>query len=842
LIRVSKVFCITKCFAFLGIAIASGISPAIARASVREIAVALRLIPTAQNAPVTIEAKLDFNEETFSGKLIAVKRQPLLVVLQPLVDPQVLEKIKSVDPQTPEWISIKGLTAAGIQVRFEEKTVELYLTLESRDRRKEEVLMSGKPYLPGPYEEVSKTAPVSSVTNIYAGQDYRYGEAVVTQSRTRQPLDVSVDSALQVKSVVLEGSARYHEPSWIRGDLRAFKDFEDAMVRVTAGDLSLPVGGFQRFRPMAGVSVVSQFNLQPYRVITPVGSHEVLLSSPSTLRFYLNGRLFQTLYLAAGRYDLRNFPLSPGVNDVLIEVTDASGRVEKIKVPYLYSEQLLAENLHRFSYAAGFPSTQTPTTRTYDQKNPNYLLSHAAGLSSVWTLGAFTQGDSHRSVFGLNSAWSTPIGTWSAAPVVSKIWGNPPLGSGFRVAYQWTDHGGPDLSQRNFGLFFEKRTVNLALLGDEFGQFQSTDFGGSYGQQLFWRTSASLGASTQTYHTTSARSLTFNAILNRVWMEGLDSSLTYSHTLSSAGEKDQSVFLFATWSFPEKRQLLSASASTDDYARLQWNLQPASRHVGEFGAQAGVETNQGVKKADLRGDLLGNRGLVAMEHDSQRDAFQKVSHRTGARVSTGIFFAADDSGAGLALGRPATDGFAMVKAGGALNGEKVVVNPDEHGDYEASNGLLGPAIVPDLVSYRYASMQLHTPEVRPGLNIPKETFLVKPIARGGAVIALSQEETVFLTGRILDESGKPLALWMGEVESLHNARANEGPRSEAKTFQLFTNREGEYVLEGMVPGNYRLIPGDDRAAEEFSVTLPIAAEKTRRVEKEFIVYLKERRK
>ncbi len=792
----------------------------------RETAISLRIN---DQAPTAIAVQMDFDEKNFSGQLLSVRRADLVAQLAAIADPALIEKIRQAEPQNGEWITPASWQDAGIKSRFDDAQVELRLVLEPRFLKVSPLLLTGKPFQPGPFEEISRPASVSALTNIYAGQDFRYGQSTVPSTRMRQPLDVSVDSAVQVESVVLEGNGRYREPGWIRGDLRAVKDFENAMTRVTAGDLSLPVGGFQRFRPLGGVSVVSQFNLQPSRMITPVGNHEVLLAAPSTLRFFLNGRLFQTLSLNAGRYDLRNFPLSPGVNDVVIEITDASGRVERIEVPYLYSEQLLAAGLHRFAYAAGFPSTQTPSSRTYDQKDPNYLLSHALGVSDVWTAGAFSQGDSRRTIFGFTSAHSTPIGTWSVAPALSKVWGESAVGAGYRLAYQWTDHGGPDLSQRNFGIFFEKKTVNLALLGDETRQTQSTDFGGSYGQQLFSRTSASLGASVQSYHHgveragRVGRSYTLNAILSRVWVDGLDSSLTFSRSMLSSGEKETSVFLFATWSFPEKRQLLSAAASTEDYARLQWNYQPDSRRVGATGFQAGVETNQDVKKADLRADVTVNRAHLAVEHDSQRDERRLSSHRTGARLATGFFFAAGREGAAFAVGRPAADSFALSKTGGALSGEKVITNPDDRGAYESANGILGPAVTSELTSYRYTALQVVTPEVRPGLNIPKETYLLKPTYRSGTLISLSQAETVYLTGKVTDTGGAPRALWSAEV------RGESGFPAQI----LFTNREGEYALEGLTPGKYALYPGEGLPPIAFEISLPGESGQSHRLEKNF---------
>jgi outer membrane usher protein FimD/PapC len=63
------------------------------------------------------------------------------------------------------------------------------------------------------------------------------------------------------------------------------------MLRYQAGELSYPIASLQRYRPLVGVGVARQFDLQPYRVTQPGGRTGFTLESTSTVDVYVNGTL-----------------------------------------------------------------------------------------------------------------------------------------------------------------------------------------------------------------------------------------------------------------------------------------------------------------------------------------------------------------------------------------------------------------------------------------------------------------------------------------------------------------------------------------------------------------------
>jgi len=116
----------------------------------------------------------------------------------------------------------------------------------------------------------------------------------------------------------------------------------DHLVRTALGDLSYPVEGFQGFQPMLGLTVARNFDLQPYRVSEPTGQTSFFLNSPSRVDIYVNERKVQTMQLNSGPYDMADFPVVNGSNNVKLVITDASGRVEVKQVDIVSDANLLA--------------------------------------------------------------------------------------------------------------------------------------------------------------------------------------------------------------------------------------------------------------------------------------------------------------------------------------------------------------------------------------------------------------------------------------------------------------------------------------------------------------------
>jgi outer membrane usher protein len=708
------------------------------------------------------------------------------------------------------YVSLGAFAPVGITATYDEAKLELRLEIGALARRPETVSLTGRDAPEWERQTALSPDGFSAFVNANAGQDFRYGSPAAQANGFRQPLRTNFDGAMNASGWVLESAASYQEnggsplgtPSaaltWQRGDTRLVRDAPDSMVRYQAGDVQLPISGFQQFRPMVGLAATTDFDLSPYRITTPLSRYELLVKSHSIVKVYLNGRLMRTLELEPGRHDLRDLPVSAGVNDVTLEITDDTGRTETVRVPYIYSDQLLAEGINQLAYAIGLPTvTDAGGARGYDSTHLTYSLSHRLGLSDHLTLGAYAQGDPTQVIGGASMVLATAGGTWNLEPAFSRVY-DAATGAGLRLAWLFTDYGGSGDTQRNLGLSVEARGPGFAVLGTTTPPADpSYNWSASYSQQLLHAGTLTLAASwlahpdgdepdTGTFSASFARGWTG-------WARGLDTSLTLTSGQDATGAHQNSALLFITWAFPEKRQTVSVSANTQgDFQRAEWSYNPASNLAGGTSVTAGAQRTGPDGEVDAQASYTGNRGVASLVHQTTTDPTAGVANTTGARAGASLLFA----GGHVAIGRPVTDSFVLVSRKGSLGDSTVLVNPQQDGLFEARADGLGPAAATQLVSYRYTQLRLAAPDAPPGVSLPKETFVLLPGYKSGKLIEAGAEGGVLARGRLVRAGGVPAILWSGEARLVGEPAA--------PPVVLFTNRSGSFALENLKPGRYEV--------------------------------------
>lgn len=443
------------------------------------------------------------------------------------------------------FVSMASLRASGLAAVYDDAKVELRVEIPSELRRTETHSLSGR----APIAEEAAAlgpAPWSAFVNAFSNQDFSWN--VAGTNAGRQPLRSELDGALNVHDWVVESAASYVEQTanpWVRGDTRLVRDFPGQMARATAGDLAYPLRGYQTFRPMAGIAIARNFTLQPYRLTVPSGYREIFLKSRSRVKVWVNGRLVRSLDLPAGRHDFDEFPLSNGLNDVQLEITDDTGRTENVAFRFTYDLERLTPGLSQFVYAVGAPSANVGASRTYDSKQVTYSLSHRYGFYAPWTLGGYAQGDRFQKTIALETLYSTPLGTLGLEPAYSQI-NRADVSFAGKLKYLFTDYAGYDGSPRSFALQMERKGVRFAQLGNLTPKNPSSPiYSALYSQQVFRLFSLGLSGDYQVARKTDdgGRDLYgYSALLSRAWDSSLQTSLTYSRRRIADGGFDSSFF------------------------------------------------------------------------------------------------------------------------------------------------------------------------------------------------------------------------------------------------------------------------------------------------------------
>ncbi len=111
----------------------------------------------------------------------------------------------------------------------------------------------------------------------------------------------------------------------------------------------------------------------------------------------MNGFLYSQLRLAPGIFNIRDFPLATGQNNVKVKIRDDLGQEETFDFSVLFENTLLGKGVHEFSYSVGLPWTDSGADRAYDNTGAFSTLFHRFGISDQVTLGLNFQNYSRKS-------------------------------------------------------------------------------------------------------------------------------------------------------------------------------------------------------------------------------------------------------------------------------------------------------------------------------------------------------------------------------------------------------------------------------------------------------------
>lgn len=187
------------------------------------------------------------------------------------------------------------------------------------------------------------------------------------------------------------------------------------------------------------------------------------------------------------------------------------------------------------------------------------------------------------------------------------------------------------------------------------------------------------------------------------------------------------------------------------------------------------------------------RFSASAEGSAARGRVPDASVTRGGSANLGTAVAFADGHA--ALTRPITDSFIMIAPGPNLDGRSVEVNAGG-GVPEARSGPLGPAVLPEVLSYEEQPVDLSAPDLPPWADLGPQPLSVLPAYRSGTRLTAGGAATIVLRGAFIDAKGRPLPLEAGDVESL------DAPGNPPQGF--FTGPSGGFMVESLKPGRLRV--------------------------------------
>ncbi len=724
-------------------------------------------------------------------------RLPAKSVLQSLssiLRPEVLTTLQS-EIGNAEDFSIEILIKNGIEANFDERRLAVFLQVSPTVRAVN--VLGDRSNLPPEAKEAIPVSSFSGYVNIFASDRLTLGSNQ-TQGIQRQPLFLGFDGALNLQNWVLEGNWSFAEkgqPELVRGDIRIVHDDPDNAVRYLAGDYSFPTTGFQNAIAVGGIAAARNFSLQPYSIIRPINNFEFFLERPSKVEIYANGRLAQTLNLPAGQQDLRQLPLTTGINDIKLVVTDDRGQEQKINFANAVASNLLATNIQQFAYSFGFPSKTLNGGRTYDWSKPILSLAHRWGVSNVLTVGGYAQATSRQQLLGVEGIFATVFGNfaWDAAVSNDQIVG---LDYAWRLRYDFFNASDTD---RSFGFSLEQRGARFITFGNEGIPNNNTafDLSAFYRQKLFGSIGAGLSAQYR-FGRNTPDSYRVALDLSQSFANGLSLGLSLSQSCDTSGVNEQRALLSMQINLgAQSLQASSEVRNTDSPSQdVSWSFRSPQASEAINGS-LGVSRNSSGDRLNANFTYTGYRGIWNFAPDLLLTPANTQANALFS-VRTAIAFADGN----VAFSRPISDSFALVVPEKALASQIVGVNPDGQGTYLSRADEFGAAVVPNLSSYIVSRLLLEVPDAPTGIETGNPVYYALPTYKSGTVIRVGTDATVYIRGVLTDAKGKAIALQAGEVRSLSD------PQWQAVT--LFTNRAGKFALTGFKAGRYELQLGSQK--------------------------------
>ncbi len=758
----------------------------------------------AQNNPtspdVTIPVSFVFNGNrqpditvrlTSAGELLDITAAPLLEQTKNSVRREVQKALESHVSATG-IISAVDARKAGLTVAFDGSSLTLTVTVPPNAQKVNRINLTEQrvPHAAVAVAPAGFSAQLSVRSRLDLINRYipDYGGTSLA-STTEVPFVATIDPALNIRTFVLESEMTVDTTRsnvYSLDAIRLVKDLPGPDLRLMAGDLVYPVSGFESALPILGLGVSRNFDLSPGRIYRPLGQMEFYLDRPSQVQVLVNGTVVRYLQLEPGPYNLADFPLVPGGNDIAVEIHDYLGRIQRLGASVNYDADLLLPGETAFSWNVGLPGRQIAA--------PVLSGFQRLGITRDLTLGAYTQDDLSVQMAGLEGLVATVAGTIRAGGAASRsdAYG---FDAGAFASYRFLSITHP---------YVPSVTLSAQYRGKHFlGPESTLDYAtyrwlvtGNITQPIPGNLSISLGVGYRVPWVGDP-GYTVSSILNAPLGPGVSLSLNVGADYSGgqAPTWQGSVTIIST-----------ASSGTTSVNVNQSVTQPTSR----VGVSHHPPGNSGLS---VNGDLIGppavpgqsagasaemnytgNRFEGSLGYSLQYDTLSSpgvITNHPFIRFGTAFVYA--DGAAGIT--RPVNDSFAIFLRHPEISKELLGVNPSGK-SYEARSDFLGPAILPDIHSYTNRLANIEVPNAPIGYDLGDTLFLLSLPYRSGAVVRVGTDATVYAKGTLLDQDGKPIPLVVGTVTSASGGIEPQQFFSDASgQFQVYRLRPGDYVLD-----------------------------------------------
>ncbi len=756
--------------------------------TVTEIPVPVTILTATERVRITSDARINASME-----LLALNPRPLLERLAEHVDPDIADTLRFLAES--RWLRPDDFTNLDINFRFdpEQLAVELEIPVTALETRV--IPIYQPPRLPAwPEAENARIALGVPLWIQHRGIHPADRDSLNTITLRAAP-GLHISQWVLESDLILDWSDDDPEtnPELSAENTRLLRTWDDSGLRLQAGQFVQFTRGLQLPRRLLGASL-DNLQADSRRAVVPVlFDRPFVIDEPGTLDVYLNERRMRSIPVQPGRYDLTELPILPGINTVRVDYVRDSGLVEQFDLVLPHSGGLL--NRGAFSYALALGVDEE------DLQAPVGSGFFRYGLAETLTAGVATDATETGVLTGLDLVAATPVGEPSVG-VYGTVDEQQSVGWALQGGYRYGHTGRPWLPAVSTTV--EYRDPGFVRPGAPAGAAsQAWQLSTALAQRLPGRIGLSLGHVYRSYHEDLEDSSFFYGTLSRGLGPRFNLRVSGSMDVSDPEERWGMTITLTTQA---TRANVSGSATTDVRTGTM-DLGGTAAHTGSTtfstGLRArGIALDSGtvdgfsgtVRAAGTRFDLTSNASLELEPGETPMDQ----GFRSGAysvQLGSGVYAA----GGMVGLGAPMRSAFTLVGADRNLPARTVAVRSPGRATARES-GVLGPAVLGPLAPGIPEPITVDVPGIPADYALGRTEYIVTPSYRSGAAIRITPTRRLYVRGRLLDETGEPLAFLGLRVVS----ETVDLPTETIREYPAFTDDSGVFEVYDLEPGAYTI--------------------------------------
>ena len=678
----------------------------------------------------------------------------------------------------------------GLQARFEERRVALEITVDAEKLPRNVIDLRWR------YPDAMRPTQPSAFFNYALTVS---GDDSFDSSRTQLTTEIGG----RIGNTLLYSSGTYVDQAENRGYTRlqtnATYDQRDTLQRLIVGDFFTPVRELSVSFPMGGLSFSKYYPMDPYFIQYPTLNFNTTAALPSQVEIKIDGNTVKRQSVQPGPIDIVNITGYTGTRNVQVVVRDAFGREQTIQQPYYFTDFALKKGFHDYSYNLGF-LRENYGIESNDYGKPAFQGFHRYGVSDTLTLGLTGEASE---------------GFVNAGPIATVLFrGAGIVGAGASVS---NGGGQTDYAGSLFYSFVAPRfSVNASArhFGDDYlvlpgGTPTSTR---NFATASVAYSPAAWGTISTSYTVTEPRS----GESLRAWNVGYNISLfgrrgifTLGYTRNQGLVDDWTGFVTFRYLFGRDYSAIATVARAGSSNSQAFNFEKTVP-VGEgFGFSIGpgrVKLPEGTSTiANAYAQYNGRYAtLIGRYQGSSNDQISRGLAEIS--VASGIGYVEDR----IFVSRPLTDSFAVVKVGDVPD-VPVIAN----GQLMGTTNERGEVIVSPALSFYDNYINFDQRAVPLDYVFTTSRMVASPAFRSGSYLKFDVKKNRAVLGRLMrDVKGQQVPI---EFRELKVTRAGADVRSWEALYgpdffvQSFTAKGGEFYIEQLEPGEWRLQAATDPA-------------------------------